>query len=100
MGQKTGKEFVGHDLGQVSKKDIVLGVSNSSRDSKEETDQVFRKFEGVSVSQLVVLLSDLKVFDICWKSDMVGCKLAGAFFEDIRFNFLIQALEGSNRCDI
>lgn len=52
------------------------------------------------VSQPVVLLSDLKVFDICWKSDMVGCKLAGAFFEDIRFNFLIQALEGSNRCDI
>lgn len=52
------------------------------------------------VSQLVVLLSDLKVFDICWKSDMVGCKLAGAFFEDIRFNFLIQALEGSNTCDI
>lgn len=42
----------------------------------------------------MVPLSDLNVFDICWKSDMVENKIARAFFEDIRFNFLIQALNG------
>lgn len=64
---------------------------------RRKQNYIFRKFEEVSVSQPVVSLSDLKVFDICWKSDMVEKK---PFSKDIRFSFLIQALEGSVRCDI
>lgn len=77
----------------------MMGVSYRPPGDDKEADKVFRQFEEVSSSQPVVLMGDLKVFDICWKSGMVGCKLARTFLESIRINFLIQALEGSNRCD-
>lgn len=96
MGQMTGgREVVDHDG------DMMMGVYYRSpdNDDHEEADKVFRQFEEVSCSQPVVLMGVLKVFDICWKSDKARCKLTRTFLESIRINFLIQALEGSNRCD-
>jgi len=81
----VGRELVGHDLGQASKGDIVMGVSYRSPDDYEEAKSLdnLRK----SGSQPVDLTGDLKVFVIYWKSDMVGCKLARTFLESIRINF-------------
>lgn len=71
----------------------MIGVS--CRSLGEKADQVFRQFEEVSGSQPLVLMGNLNVFDICWKSDKVDANKGGHF----RINFLKQALEGPNRCD-
>lgn len=76
-----------------------MGVCYRSPDDDEKADKVFSLFEEVSGLQPVVLMSGLKVFGICWKSDIVGCKFPRTFLESIRINFMTQALEGSNRCD-
>lgn len=69
----------------------MMEVSCRSPDDHKEVGKVFRQFEEVSCSQPVVLMGSLKVSDFCWKSDMVGCKLARTFLESIRIKFLTQA---------
>lgn len=63
-------------------------------DQGEPADLVFLlQLQEASHSQALLLVGDFNHMDVCWKSNIAGCKQSRRLLEYIEDNFLIQVLD-------
>jgi len=80
----------------ASKGNMVVGVCYRPPDHSEEVDKPSLNSSG---SHTLVPITDFNLPDICWKSNMVGCKQFRRFLECVGYNFFIEAVDGPVRGD-
>lgn len=72
----------------------------SEKSHDEASEALLLQLHEVMCLQTVILMKDFNHLVICWENSMERCKQTGRLLESIEGNFLVQALDRTNRGEV